>query len=74
VTPGSETFVVRPLRATLLDEPFRVVDEILEAAIVQVGDRQGHRSLLRGDHVDGKTRLRGSLADPIGVPDVDVER
>ena len=49
---GVGDVVVRPLRATLLDEPFRVVDEILEAAIVQVGDRQGHRSLLRGDHVE----------------------
>ena len=36
--------VVRPLRAALLDQALGVVDEVLEAAIVQVGDRQGHRA------------------------------
>jgi hypothetical protein len=35
--------VVGPLRATLLDESFGVVDEVLEAAVVEVRDGQRHQ-------------------------------
>jgi hypothetical protein len=36
VTPGSETL--------LLDHALRVVDEVLEPAVVEVGDRQAHQT------------------------------
>ena len=36
VTPGIGDVVVRPLRATALHESLRVVDEVLEPAIVEV--------------------------------------
>ena len=35
---GVGDVVVGPLRAALLDEPLGVVDEVLEAAVVEVGD------------------------------------
>jgi hypothetical protein len=66
--------VVGPFRAVLLDEPLRVVDEVLEAAVVQVRDRQGHRSILRGDHVEGEDEVPGIVRRPDRVADVDVER
>ena len=41
--PGVVDVVVGPLRAASLDEPLGVVDEVLEAAVVQVGRGQHHR-------------------------------
>ena len=34
--------VVGPLGHALLDEPLGLVDQVLEPAVVEVGDRQGH--------------------------------
>ncbi len=39
---GVGDVVVRPLRAAPLDQPLGVVDQVLEAAVVQVGCRQRH--------------------------------
>jgi hypothetical protein len=49
--------VVGPLRAALLDEPLGVVDEVLEAAVVEVRDRQAMRSALLGDDVEGEDEV-----------------
>ena len=45
--------VVGPLRATSLDEPLGLVDEVLEAAVVQVGGVQ-HRRHLPGARSSGR--------------------
>jgi hypothetical protein len=39
--------VVGPLGAALLDEPFGIVDEVLESAVVEIGNEEGHLSQLR---------------------------
>ena len=44
VTPGIGNVVVGPIRATLLDKPFRIVHEVLEAPVVKVGHRQRHQA------------------------------
>ena len=49
--------MVAPLRAALLDEALGVVDEILEAAVVEVRGGQGH-----GYSSRTRSRVRGELA------------
>ena len=42
VTPGIRHVVVRPLRAAPLDQSLGVVDQVLKAAVVQIGGGQRH--------------------------------
>jgi hypothetical protein len=42
--PGVGDVVVGPLRTALLDHPLGIVDEVLEAAVVQARDGQAHRA------------------------------
>jgi hypothetical protein len=44
--------VIGPLRAAPLDEPLRVVDKVLEPAVIEIGGGQGHCRLLL--HVVGE--------------------
>lgn len=46
--PGVGDVVVGPLRGALLDVALGVVDELLEAAVVEVGGGQGHHRSLSG--------------------------
>ena len=52
---GVGDVVVGPLGAALLDEPLGVVDEVLEPAVVEVGDGQRHQRLIGGSGLAGIT-------------------
>ena len=62
--------VVGPLRAALLDKPFRVVDQVLEMTVVQVGRGQHHDHTLRSAMASSLAVRAGgadcaiALADP----------
>ena len=71
---GVGDVVVGPLRAPLLHQAFGVVDEVLEAAVVEVGGGQpAIDAILRRDQVEGEHEVARVVGAPLDVADVDVE-